>query len=87
MTSGERDFEGRVAIVTGAACGLGRPVAARLHERGASVVVNVRDQARAATAADALGTARSVLPAMSPSRVFPKRLRVAPSNASAGSTS
>jgi NAD(P)-dependent dehydrogenase (short-subunit alcohol dehydrogenase family) len=55
MTSGERDFDGRVAIVTGAARGLGRAVAARLHERGASVVVNVRDQARAAAAADALG--------------------------------
>jgi NAD(P)-dependent dehydrogenase (short-subunit alcohol dehydrogenase family) len=55
MTSGERDFDGRVAIVTGAARGLGRAVAARLHERGASVVLNVRDQARAAAAADALG--------------------------------
>jgi NAD(P)-dependent dehydrogenase (short-subunit alcohol dehydrogenase family) len=55
MTSGERDFKGRVAIVTGAARGLGRAVATRLHERGASVVVNVRDQARAAAAADALG--------------------------------
>ena len=29
MTSAERDFEGRVAIVTGAARGLGRAVAAR----------------------------------------------------------
>jgi NAD(P)-dependent dehydrogenase (short-subunit alcohol dehydrogenase family) len=55
MTPDERDFEGRVAIVTGASRGLGRAVAARLHERGASVVVNVRDQARAAAAADALG--------------------------------
>jgi NAD(P)-dependent dehydrogenase (short-subunit alcohol dehydrogenase family) len=44
-----------VAIVTGAARGLGRAVAVRLHERGASVVVNVRDQARAAAAAEALG--------------------------------
>ena len=51
----ERDFEGRVAIVTGAARGLGRAVAARLHERGAFVVVNVRDQTRAAAAAEALG--------------------------------
>ena len=55
MTSAERDFEGRVAIVTGAARGLGRAVAARLYERGASVVVNVRDEARATAAADALG--------------------------------
>jgi 3-oxoacyl-[acyl-carrier protein] reductase len=49
------DFEGRVAIVTGAARGLGRAVSAHLHERGASVVVNVRDEARANAAADALG--------------------------------
>jgi NAD(P)-dependent dehydrogenase (short-subunit alcohol dehydrogenase family) len=55
MTASERDFDGRVAIVTGAARGLGRAAAARLHARGASVVVNVRDDARAAAAADALG--------------------------------
>ena len=37
-----RDFEGRVAIVTGAARGLGRAAAERLHDRGAKVAVNVR---------------------------------------------
>ena len=49
------DFAGRVAIVTGAARGLGRAIAARLYERGASVVVNVRDAARANDVARALG--------------------------------
>ena len=50
------DFADRVAIVTGAARGLGRAVAARLHERGASVAVNVRDTARAHDVAQAIGT-------------------------------
>ena len=37
------DFAGRVAIITGAWRGLGRAAATRLHERGASVAVNVRN--------------------------------------------
>jgi len=41
------DFRDRVAIITGAARGLGRAAAERLHERGASVAVNVRDASRA----------------------------------------
>jgi NAD(P)-dependent dehydrogenase (short-subunit alcohol dehydrogenase family) len=41
------DFTGRVAIVTGAARGLGHAAATRLHERGACVAVNVRDTSRA----------------------------------------
>jgi len=49
------DFAGRVAIVTGAARGLGRAAAARLHERGASVAVNVRDAARADEVARSIG--------------------------------
>jgi 3-oxoacyl-[acyl-carrier protein] reductase len=49
------DFSGRVAIVTGAARGLGRAAAARLHERGAAVAVNVRDSERAAELAVSLG--------------------------------
>jgi NAD(P)-dependent dehydrogenase (short-subunit alcohol dehydrogenase family) len=44
-----------VAIVTGAARGLGRAAAERLHEQGASVVVHARDLARAAAVAEALG--------------------------------
>jgi 3-oxoacyl-[acyl-carrier protein] reductase len=49
------DFAGRVAIVTGAWRGLGRSAAARLCERGASVAVHVRDEARAGEVARALG--------------------------------
>ena len=33
------DFDGKVAIVTGAAGGIGREIVRRLHERGASLVV------------------------------------------------
>jgi 3-oxoacyl-[acyl-carrier protein] reductase len=49
------DFDGRVAIVTGAARGLGRAAARRLYERGASVAVNVRDIDRAEEVAESLG--------------------------------
>jgi NAD(P)-dependent dehydrogenase (short-subunit alcohol dehydrogenase family) len=49
------DFSGRVAIVTGAARGLGRAAAERLHERGASVAVNVRDRGRAESLASSIG--------------------------------
>src|SRR5262245_42036001 len=50
-----RDFAGRVAIVTGAARGLGRAAAARLHERGALVAVNVRGGERAEAVARGIG--------------------------------
>ena len=56
------DFEGRVAIVTGAARGLGRAAAQRLYERGASVAVNVRDIERAEEVADALGERALAVP-------------------------
>jgi NAD(P)-dependent dehydrogenase (short-subunit alcohol dehydrogenase family) len=49
------DFAGRVAIVTGAARGLGRAVALRLHERGAAVAVNVRDRDRAEAVMQPMG--------------------------------
>jgi len=49
------DFFGRVAIVTGAARGLGLAAAKRLHERGASVAINVRDRERAESAAREVG--------------------------------
>jgi len=49
------DFSKRVALVTGAWRGLGRAAAVRLHERGASVAINVRDAERAGALAEALG--------------------------------
>jgi 3-oxoacyl-[acyl-carrier protein] reductase len=58
-----QDFAGRVAIVTGAARGLGRATAARLHERGASVAVNVRDGARAERLAREIGERAFAVPA------------------------
>jgi NAD(P)-dependent dehydrogenase (short-subunit alcohol dehydrogenase family) len=52
------DFSGRVAIITGASRGLGRAAAARLHERGACVAVNVRDADRATALAESIGGER-----------------------------
>src|ERR1041385_3485595 len=56
------DFEGRVAVVTGAWRGLGRAAASRLHERGASVAVNVRDPERAETLAKEIGERAFAVP-------------------------
>jgi 3-oxoacyl-[acyl-carrier protein] reductase len=56
------DFAGRVAVVTGAWRGLGRAAAARLHERGASVAVNVRDRERAEALAKEIGERAFAVP-------------------------
>src|SRR5205823_764869 len=56
------DFAGRVAVVTGAARGLGRAAAERLHERGASVAVNVRDRERAEALARSIGERAIAVP-------------------------
>lgn len=58
----DQDFAGRVALVTGAARGLGRAAAARLHERGASVAINVRDRDRAESVAQSLGDRALAVP-------------------------
>jgi NAD(P)-dependent dehydrogenase (short-subunit alcohol dehydrogenase family) len=55
-------FAGRVAIVTGAARGLGRAAALRLHELGASVAVNVRDAERAGALAESMGDRALAVP-------------------------
>src|SRR3954464_10946717 len=57
-----QDYTDRVAIVTGAARGLGRAVAERLHQRGASVAVNVRDAERAGRVAKELGERAFAVP-------------------------
>jgi len=56
------DFTGRVAMITGAWRGLGRNAAARLHERGASVAVNVREEDRANEVASTLGPRALAVP-------------------------
>src|SRR3954470_5299022 len=56
------DFTERVAIITGAWRGLGRTAAERLHERGASVAVNVRDRERAETLAKEIGERAFAVP-------------------------
>jgi NAD(P)-dependent dehydrogenase (short-subunit alcohol dehydrogenase family) len=56
------DFTGRVAIITGAARGLGRAAAERLHERGASVAINVRDRGLAEGVAKAIGERAFAVP-------------------------
>lgn len=56
------DFTGRVAIVTGAARGLGYAAVTRLHERGATVAINIRDARRAEVAAKSLGDRALAVP-------------------------
>lgn len=68
------DFTGRVAIVTGASRGLGRAAAARLHERGASVAVNARDEARAAEVASAIGARALAVPGDITAEGVPERI-------------
>lgn len=48
-------FDGRAAIVTGAASGIGRAIAELLVERGARVLINDADGGHAAETAEALG--------------------------------
>ncbi len=51
-----------VALVTGAAGGLGREVARRLADAGHHVVISARDPRRAAATAGELGAGVSALP-------------------------
>jgi NAD(P)-dependent dehydrogenase (short-subunit alcohol dehydrogenase family) len=62
MPQTAHDYTGRVAIVTGAARGLGRAVAERLHQRGGSVAVNVRDAERAERVAKQIGERAIAVP-------------------------
>jgi NAD(P)-dependent dehydrogenase (short-subunit alcohol dehydrogenase family) len=56
------DFEGRHAVVTGGATGLGYAIAQRLIASGGSVTLWDRDEAAAQRAAGELGAAASVVP-------------------------
>ncbi|MBA2277051.1 MAG: SDR family oxidoreductase [Chloroflexia bacterium] len=61
MTSGERGLTGRVAVVTGAARGIGLAIARRLVADGARVAVADIDSATAGEAAATLGEAAFAL--------------------------
>ncbi|WP_426753804.1 SDR family NAD(P)-dependent oxidoreductase [Myxococcus sp. Y35] len=54
-----REFEGRVALVTGAATGIGEAIARRLVSGGAKVVLAGHDGAALMSLAEALGSARA----------------------------
>ncbi|HEY2030675.1 MAG TPA: SDR family NAD(P)-dependent oxidoreductase [Myxococcales bacterium] len=56
------DLSGKVAIVTGAARGIGRATCLRMAALGASVAVNVRDGERARELADTLGERALAVP-------------------------
>ena len=56
LEKGLFDLDGQVALVTGAAQGLGRAIAAALGAHGAAVVLADRDAAGCLTAAEALRT-------------------------------
>ena len=57
-----RDLEGRIALVTGAARGLGYAIASRLAEGGAKVWLNGRDEAALDQAAARIGERAATLP-------------------------
>ena len=59
MTVRKSGFEGRVALVTGGASGIGAEICRRLAEEGAKVVVADLDGSAASALADEIATAGS----------------------------
>src|SRR6185503_20145780 len=57
LKQSDRELSGRVALVTGAAGGIGRAIATRFAEEGAHVVLADLDGAAARAAAEAIGAA------------------------------
>jgi NAD(P)-dependent dehydrogenase (short-subunit alcohol dehydrogenase family) len=57
------DYGGRIALVTGAARGLGFAIAGAFHKAGATVILNDRSPDAAAAAIDRLGGGARLLPA------------------------
>lgn len=57
------DFDGKVVLVTGAARGLGKAIAAAFHVRGARIAINDLDAARIAAAIADLGGGGRLAPA------------------------
>ncbi len=48
-------LEGKIAVVTGGATGIGHAIARTFHEEGATVLINGRNQEKLSTAAAAIG--------------------------------